>query len=394
MEEGFDNLSSACQRAAELQTRVLAGDDIDAAERGELEKHLASCPACLALQNSLSQNDQRLRGAYAGSRASSSFAARTMAALPAAPEALPATPISSAPRVFAAGQARRSWAARLSVAAALVAAVLVAWVAASWKGTSHSTKNTALSVRRGVIVAPDGKSVTQLKPGTVYKVQSDSVLPLTDASLLNVKEGTAFEVQVAEETGETSLKLQAGDLFAWGKAENDAKPLKVSCSSIDTLLHSGDFYVAEDGADEAGTVVIVFKGQAQVVRDNQTLPLRAGQIFYILGNEDMAFAQTLELSDAFGRLKDDPGVRRQDLADLRKLYEKQIKGYQKELVELDRLLKTEKNAQKLAELRKRQQLVVSYCDEHQRKLKTLFREFPYEELERGLHGHTDPTTWL
>ncbi len=393
MDQPIDNLAAECQRALDVQARDLSGETVDASERQEFEAHLAACSVCRAMQQSLIKTDESLRMAFSQTRASSGFAARTLAALPTMAEVASA-PVTNTPRVFSAGPARRSWGAGLSVAAALVAAVLVAVTAISWKrGTPHSKNN--LSVRRGKIMDSNGQVVTQLKPGTLYRVvEADSVVPLNDANLLNIKENAEFQINVAADTGEQSLKLQSGDLFAWGKEENDQKPLKVSCSTFDTLLNAGDFFVAEDGADDAGTVVIVFKGQAQVKRDNQTLPLRAGQVFFMLGSDDMAFAQTLELTDAVGRLRDDPGVRRQDLVELRNLYEKQINGYKKELVELESLLKTEKNEHKLAELRKRQQLVVSYRDEHQRKLKTLFREFPYEELQRGLHGHSDPATWL
>ncbi len=371
----------------ELHTRALVGEAVDASERHELELHLVGCAECRKFQEELLQADTQLRSALSSIQVSSTFAQRTLAALPSAPE-LPAIP--EMPRVFAATPARRSWASRLSIAAALVAGVLVVWAASSLisKRPGNGTR-APMSVVRGKLLDANGNAVTQLKQGAVYTVQADSVVPLSDANIVNLKEGAEFQVQ-----GDNALKLTAGDLFAYGRPESDQKPLRVSCSTFDTLLHAGDFYVAEDGAQDSSSVVIVFNGQAQITRDNETLPLRAGQVFYVLAAEDMVFAQTIELSDAVVRLHNDPGVQRKDLADLRDLYEKQIRGYQKELVELDKQLKSEQNPQKLAELRKRQQLVLNYRDEHQRKLKSFWREFPYEELKRGLNNRTEPSTWL
>ena len=372
----------------QLQTRSLVGEGLDSAERRELESHLAACSACQTLQNELTRADAMLRSGISASRASASFKERTLAALPVV--AKPETP-----RVFSASPVRRSWVARLSIAAALVAGILVVLAAASFTGKkSTSDLHGPMTVHRGVLHDSNGNVVTHLKAGTVYTVQADSVIPINDASVVNMKEGSEFEVEVAADTGEHSVKLKTGDLFAYGRAESDKTPLRVSCSTFDTLLHAGDFYVSDDGNQDTGSVVIVFSGQAQITRDNETLPLRAGQVFYVLAAEDMVFAQTLELSDAVVKLHDDPGIQRKDLAELRDLYEKQIRGYQKELVELDRQLKSEQNPQKLVELRKRQQLVLSYRDEHQRKLKSFWREFPYEELKRGLNNRTEPSTWL
>ena len=392
MDQQNDFQSSECERAMQLQTRSLVGEMVNSAELRELESHLAACPACQTLQNELVRADASLRSGISASRASASFKERTLAALPAQPIA--ANP--ETPRVFSASPARRSWAARLSIAAALVAGILVVWAAASLTGrkSGPSELHSPMTVHRGVIHDGNGNVITHLKAGTVYTVQADSVIPINDASIVNMKEGSEFEVDVAADTGEHSVKLKAGDLFAYGRAESDKNPLRVSCSTFDTLLHAGDFYVSDDGNQDTGSVVIVFSGQAQITRDNETLPLRAGQVFYVLAAEDMVFAQTLELSDAMVKLHDDPGVQRKDLAELRDLYEKQIRGYQKELVELDRQLKSEQNPQKLIELRKRQQLVLSYRDEHQRKLKSFWREFPYEELKRGLNNRTEPSTWL
>jgi hypothetical protein len=388
MEQQNDLQSNACERAMELHTRALVGEAVDASERHELELHVVGCAECRKIQEELQQADTQLRTALSSNQVSSTFAQRTLAALPAAPETIASTP--EMPRVFAATPARRSWASRLSIAAALVAGVLVVWAASSLISKRPGNETRApMSVVRGKLLDANGNAVTQLKQGAVYTVQADSVVPLSDANIVNLKEGAEFQVQ-----GDNALKLTAGDLFAYGRPESDQKPLRVSCSTFDTLLHAGDFYVAEDGAQDSSSVVIVFNGQAQITRDNETLPLRAGQVFYVLAAEDMVFAQTIELSDAVARLHNDPGVQRKDLADLRDLYEKQIRGYQKELVELDKQLKSEQNAQKLAELRKRQQLVLNYRDEHQRKLKSFWREFPYEELKRGLNNRTEPSTWL
>ncbi|HEY3322374.1 MAG TPA: hypothetical protein VGP72_18070 [Planctomycetota bacterium] len=369
--------SEICQRAVETHARLLLGDIPAQAEQAEAAEHLASCTYCRQLQAELSKADQMLRETLPGPRLSPDFTARTMAALPAAQ--------ASGVRVFAKGPARRSW-LRPAMAAAIVLGLLLALAA---KFILVPTANElTVSGDEAVVVDEKGNRAKTLQAGKLYRAVSDAVLPLNAASAFQVKTGASFQVE------RSALKLKAGDVFAWARQEAQGAPVRVSCLSFDALLNGGDMFVAEEGAENAGGVVIVFRGQAQIVRDKDSLPVNAGQVFVSLDSHDGAIAQVMELNDALERMRSEPQLAQEDLDALRRDYETRVQGYGKELTQLDEQVKTEKSAERVQELRKRQALVTEYRQAHERRLKTMGRQFPDDEIERGVREHTDPETWM
>jgi len=380
----------ACEKTMETATRLLLGESVAPEECQAAEQHARSCTTCQQAKAALADANTSLKEAFGTELASSSFIARTMASLPAAPE--PSTVTADTPRVFRAPPARSPW--NVAAVAAAVAIALLAGIAALaiLRKPADTSGTKVLAVARGQLLDSSGAAVRELKAGTVYKVADDAVVPVSEHGTVKLKSGAEFQVVLAN--NEPELQLEQGDLYAWGRDGAQRKPINVTCSSFQTTLHSGDFFVAESRADQTSGIVIVFNGDAKVKRDAGELRLTAGQVFFVVEADGTAFAHTLELNEAVARLQDEPPAQRPNLLAMRRDYQKQIKGYQQELSRLERLLKTEQDARKLAELQERQQLVSTYLDAHQRKLKTLWRDFPHDEIERGLHGHSDPATWM
>jgi len=382
--------STKCELALELKTRQLMGDASIDAERLSAENHISGCADCQTNLEAIREADALLKEGYASAAVAPEFASRVMAMLPRSPKV--AETGAAQAKVFSVVAPRRSWALRTLAVASLIALIAGMAVLSQAPKKVWVVKN-GIAFKGGEVVDASGAPARELKPGVVYTVKTDTVVPLTEHGTLKIKEGTEFQVELSA-GNEPQLRLAGGDLYAWGRDGSEQKPLRVSCSSFETTLQAGDFYVAEDSAEQTSSVVIVFRGNAQVTRGAGVLPLREGQVFFVLEGENEAFAHTIELNDALLRLRDDPPAAQADMASMRRVYQKQINGYQKELARLESLLKAEKDAQLVADLQERQQLVHTYLDAHQRKLKTLWREFPYEEIERGLHGHSDPATWM
>jgi len=389
-------LLAACEEAMVRQTRLVVGEDLPADEQAQLAQHLASCAACRRLQAELAHSDQTLRATYAGTHASAGFAASVMAALPAALEPQPQTVQRAAPagpRVFAAGpHPRRNWAKLGALAAGLAASVALILAIAS--GGLFPRGGTGIAIKGpNRLLDANGQPVRQLKVGEVYTVQDTTVLALPkNAGLLKLQPGTEFQLQPSANSGQ-DVQLRSGDLYVWG--EDDQRPVRVASPSFDATLHKGDFFVADGGDDDPTGVVIVFSGRAQVAFEQETMPLRAGQIFVSMGRDDWAVTQTIELNAAMEAVVAAPAPPQEDLAALRREYEARVRGYQRELKVLERQVREETNAQRRAELRARQQLVATYRDAHQRRLDSLWQAMPFEAIRRGLGGHIgDPTKWL
>ena len=64
MEKPIDELPNDCQRALDVQTRMLVGEAVEENDRRPFEAHLAACPVCRALQESLIKTDETVRSAF------------------------------------------------------------------------------------------------------------------------------------------------------------------------------------------------------------------------------------------------------------------------------------------------------------------------------------------
>lgn len=386
-----ENLPAACEQALERQARLDAGAALPPEEREELTAHFAACASCRRLLDEFAHLEEQLRSAYAATRAAPAFAARAMSALPAAPGPQLA---GGAPRVFAVAR-RRIFGRGVAVAAGLAASVVL--VLAIVYGMLASTGGHAarIAIRKNGVRGANGQPVSELKVGEVYTVRETTVLSLADAGLLKLQPGAEFQLQPSAADAGPGVQLMSGDLYVWG--EDDLKPVRVSASSFEATLQKGDFFVADEGEgiEVPAGVVIVFSGRAQVASENETRPLRAGQVFVSLGRDDWAVTQTLDLTEAVTHVAVSPVVGQQDAATLRREYAARVRGYQRELTALEQQAQNERNAQRQAELRERYRRVLAYRDAHQRRLDTLWQASPIDAIRRGLEGHTDdPTRWL
>jgi hypothetical protein len=384
------------------QVRLLAGEPLSAEEQEQLAAHLAACQTCRQVKAELAAADALLHAALSQARANGGFVGRVMAALPAAPESLPQVPYAkpagtSGPQVFVAPRSWRSLGRRVGIAAAALAAgVLLVWAVASGKFSPFGKDGTALVIKRGRVLGENGQVVRELRLGEVYKVQETTLFPLAKAGLLKVQPGAEFRLEPATRGSSPNVRLNSGDLYVRGK--DDQKPVRVVVSSFEAVLQRGDFFVAEDSGETPADVVIVFAGRAEVAFEQETMPLQAGQLFLSVGSGEDTVAQTLELRDAVDQIQlmDIPPVGQgQDLASLRREYETRVREYRRELKVLEQQAGKEQDAQRQAELHKRYQLVLSYCDAHQRRLDAMRRASPYDVIRRGLEGHTDdPAEWM
>jgi hypothetical protein len=274
----------------------------------------------------------------------------------------------------------------------LAASVLLVLAAGRLEIFSPPGKKAAVAIKKGDILGVNGRPVNTLEVGHVYTVQNTAVLSVANGGMLKLQPGAEFELRARVAGGDPKVQLASGDVYVWG--QDDAKPVRVGGSSFDAVMHKGDFFVADEGTDEPASVVIVFAGHAEVEFEEESTPLRAGQVLISMGRDDWAVSQTIELADAVELLQA-PLPTAADLAALRREYETRVRGYQRELKVLERQLRDEQNEQRLMELKERQHRVVEYRDAHQRRLNSLWEALPFDAIRRGLEGHVeDPVRWL
>lgn len=394
----------------EIQTLLLSqtGEPSEI-ERHLLNEHLAACADCRELKDALSFSDRELRAIYHAVQVPAGFAARTLAALPvstAKPENT--VPHEAGMRVFASSAPsawnRKAWLAAAAAIALIVGLAIVVGKVGSPAGTASAT------VAHGSLTDSDGRQIGKLEAGRTYTAKEDTILRVGDHAQLKALEGANFQIELAK-SGQTQLKLQSGDMYAAQPEQpgqpdqTDQNPLVISCTTFQTELHAGDFFVGEEPAAEGSRgVVIVFRGHAHVIplseNGEASLRLDEGEIYVTVGRNSQSHQMKIAIADArAGRVW-------QDVNALRKEYQTRVLGYQQELKSLKEQLAQTKENQQALELRERCDRVVTYLDAHQRKLETLSQgtsrgvvgpdknEIPYEQIERGLNGHSDPSTWL
>jgi len=384
-----------CGRALEAHTRLLDGQALSHAERLQLDAHVADCKECAQSQLDLSSLEHTLNSALNQIRVSPGFAARVLKTLPKQ-----ATTIPQLPRVFGAPPQRRWWVAAVAAIALLVTGSLL-YVG---QVNHQNSANGPLTVHTGILLGENGKAVKRVQRGASYTAQETAVLPVTHHSVVKIERGSQIAMSGTE--ANPGVELKSGDLYA--SAQDEKNPLRVSCSTFHTDFFGGDFFIAEAGAggDDPRGVVIVFTGRAEImprsaqprvagdaVAEAITVPLRAGQVFMSLGADEYHVSQTMELSEAVVRLRENP-PELVDVPTLRRDYQKRIQGYQTDLQTLETLLGTVKDTHHLAELRERKQRVLAYCEAHQRKLETLVQPMPLDQIERGVRGRSDPARWM
>jgi anti-sigma factor RsiW len=391
MSDPRQNLNQDCEQAIMLQSRMLLGEMLDSREHAELKAHLSNCIACRSESAEIEKMHNLIASAMSATKLSQNFAAKTMAALPLQPVETAEAP---ALRVFAPPSSRRWPWAISGLAAAVVVSVLVAWLAFTWQTHLPTNVSELLTAKRATLIDSDGRAVRNVKPGLVYKVKEDTVLPLQGNGLVKLQQGAEFSVSADPASAAPALMLQTGDLYAHGG--NGEKPIHVNCNTFETLLHAGDFFVSDQaGENTSGGVVIVFNGHAQIKRENEAMPLRSGQIFLSVGNRDTQLVQILEMTEAMTRIAEAPQIGDlPDAATLRKEYENRVRGYHRELETLKTLAQRENDEHQQAELKERYQRMSAYYEAHRRKLETLNHEMPLDIIKRGLNGRTDSSSWM
>jgi hypothetical protein len=387
MDDERDNLPEDCQRAAEVQVRLLADEDVTPDEREFLASHTAACADCATLASDLARTDAAVQTAFVSARAGDSFAARTMERLAASAEQR----AGSAARVLAV--ARPSAWRWVNRAAAVAAGVLLAVALAAWLGGGAGwLGRDAVAVSKGLVTDSLGNAVRRLKVGEIYKVKETAVVPLSNSSVLKVQAGTEFQVKGLNGDG-PAVAVQKGDLYARGK--DGQKATRVSAAVFNAALHQGDFFVAGDDAAEPAGVVIVFAGQADVAFQEQTVPLRDGEVFVSVGAGEDAVGYPIELLEMIARLAEHAAAGEPDVTAARRDYQRVVEGYKSELKALQGQVKGEQDARRRAELKDRYERVQRYRDAHQRRLDGLRQAAPLDMVRRGLEGHvSDPSTWL
>jgi len=371
--------AAACREPLEIHVKLLAGVAATSAEQALLATHLASCESCRTLHPQVAETHSAIQNAYADSKVSAGFAQRTLARL-----ARTAEPVGSQPglKVYSAHPPRRYWKAGL--AAAIVAAILTIPIV---RMALHS------SSIKGQVVDENGQDASEIRPGVRYTVKQDAVFPLGAHTRVKAQAGTQFQLATAD--AGAALNLKNGELYAGTK--DNREPLKISCSAFETNLQAGDFYVAGQESGEPRGVIIVFRGFAQVTandKESLPLPLVEGQIFVTSGRGDTAYRDTLNIDDMRTVKQKSNANRAGQVED----YQQRVDGYRQEMKDLKDQLAQAGESQRAVELRERLQRVKGYLDAHQRKLNSLEDDFilpfPFDEIDRGLNGHSDPSTWM
>ena len=248
---------------------------------------------------------------------------------------------------------------------------------------------------RGQLVGSNGRPATALASGEFYSARIETVVSLDKETRIKAVTGAQFSLTRVED-GTPAVDLAQGGMYA--SADGSAGPLRISTRRFDTELHAGQVLVAQEANDDAG-YVIVLEGQAQVRTDSAAapLPLRAGQVFVSSGSGESVFIGTLAVDD-LPRLAQDQRAFPES-SDMRQRYEQTVKDYRQELLSLETQLATLPETTPGDEMRERHQRVATYLQAHEEKLEALrgtqrLQQVPFEEIERGLLGFSDPANWL
>jgi hypothetical protein len=157
--------------------------------------------------------------------------------------------------------------------------------------------------------------------------------------------------------------------------------------------------VAQEAAGVSYGIVIAFEGDALVTpQQKPSVPVGAGQVFVSVDAEGLSFFDTFDLKLLQG-MEDQLGVAPQS-AGLRTEYRTRVEGYQKDKAALQKELAGAPPGSPLhGDLDDRYRRVTQYLEAHQRRLESMTQtktneQIPFEEIKRGVNGHTDPKTWL
>ncbi|HYF52311.1 MAG TPA: hypothetical protein VEJ63_23085 [Planctomycetota bacterium] len=341
------------------------------------------CPRCQSIL-ALSAEFESAVASELSARNPSAFSAAVLARLPKA-----SAPAAAKGFVVVAAPTPRRWTWGLAAAVVLLALSAVIGFASGIFQKQVPASAFAPNVARGRLTDAQGKSAQKLETGTRYTAREQSVVALNDATLLKLETGTKFEVSSDENPG---VRLAAGDMYA-----STAAPLRVSLRNFETDLHGGEYFVAQEDALGMQGVVIVFSGQAHV-RVNRNadllLPLNPGQVYYSVEENGEMFADTVAASEV-----KPPKDLVAATDDEKRLYADRVKGFEAELAEVrTQLARLPESAQQRSELQKRAGLIEKYLHDHRQRLEAMGgvdhpRKLPYEQIQRGLMGRTDPATW-
>jgi len=379
----LDALPAECQRALDAQTLRFAGEPLSMTEFANVNAHLESCAGCRARIAQMTTAVRAVHAAFPTARATPDFAARTLAALPAA----------QAPqlRVYATAQKPSAWKwVRVAALVALVAGGLltIASIAAS-------KPVLAVSIQKGKLVDSKGAAITSIRADRVLHAQEDTVLRGKHDELLNLRKGARFKLQ-ANAASTTEVHLEDGDLYA---SATISSPVRMGCANFDAELSNGDCYLAQETSTIPQSVMILFDGNASIhPGQREPIGLRGGQIFLSVGQADDPYTDTLELVDyTEGRI---PEVAKVDPSDMRHRYERQVEGYRAELTALNaRITELPAADPAVTDLRDRCVRIQNYLRAHETRLQTLPKgnrpvTLPLDCIERGLKEHHDPKTWM
>ena len=379
----LDALPTECKRALDAQSLRLMGEPLSITEHEKVTAHLRSCAACRNQIARMVNADRAVHAAFPAARATPDFAARTMAALPAAQ-----TPQL---RVYATTKNPSSW--KWVRVAALVA--LIAGSILTIASIAASKPVLAVSIQKGKLVDDKGAAITSIRADRVLHAQEDTLLRGKHDELLNLRKGARFKLQTnAASTPE--VHLEDGDLYASATLAN---PVRMGCANFDAELSNGECYLAQETSAIPQSVMILFDGNASI-HPNQREPvgLRGGQIFYSVGLADDAYTDTLELVDyTEGRI---PEAAKVDPGEMRRRYERQVEGYRAELTALNaRITELPAADPAVTDLRDRCVRIQNYLHAHESRLQTLPKgnhpvTLPLDCIERGLKEHHDPKTWM
>jgi len=357
---------------------------------GTAAAHVQQCSRCQAVLATSAQF-QSVLAPELSSRPEAAFTRNVMSRLLARAAATATGSATKGLLVIARPEPRR-WAWGLAAAAAIVAITVGVGIAGGYfqKDSTPVASSSAPKIERGALADGQGKAVKRLDPGTRYTARERTVVAIRKDTLLRFEAGTAFEVGGEDQPG---VKLAVGDMYA--STPDSTTPLRVSLKNFDTDLHGGEYFVAQEESLGTQGVVIVFSGTAHVrVNRDLLLPLNAGQIYYNVEQDGTSSDDTLRADQI---VAPKPGLPVE--SEMKKLYADRVKGFEAELDQIQKKLAgQDEGSMQRVELQERARRVEEYLQQHRERLQAMGgvdqrRSVPYEQIQRGLRGRTDPATW-
>ncbi|MCZ7645213.1 MAG: hypothetical protein M5U26_08005 [Planctomycetota bacterium] len=411
-------------RIAELHVRAMVGEELTPAERAALDEARGQAGVS-ALLAELERADAAMQAACRVAQPSANLAARVMAALPA-PEASKASPDVSKDSTLAPSPVRdhasgvmkvyrdeRSWRRGPVLAAAAAAAVVALTAGLAWFGAGWLREDQArfeVLSEGDAILDADGQPARELQPGRAYQVSasSEAVLRTGQESRMRLLERTRFE-PVADPRS-AGVNLKEGLVFAYEPGK-DAKQLVVKCAALDAKV-SGVAMVFQDkeaapGGAEGSSVVVVFKGSADVTEPAASQPttLKAGEMLIsdLERAEVRTFLETVE-SRVKGLKRTAEGATTLD--EQHALYASRVADYESQLKDLDAKL-SGAGGDELAEMTERRERIARYLEAHRQRLRQIELDRQGEAPERraqrleraagavreGQEAYREPETW-